>query len=44
MDSDRYNESKLGRYGKKGYMYHILLNPDTGKAEPEAFGALEFYK
>lgn len=46
MDSDRYDESKLGRYGKTGYMYNINSprNPETGKAEPESFGALELYK
>lgn len=45
MDSDRYDESKLGRYGKNGYMYNINSprNPETGKAEPEAFGALDLY-
>ncbi|MPN21382.1 hypothetical protein SDC9_168761 [bioreactor metagenome] len=46
MDSDHYDQSKLGRYGKTGYMYWInpLRNPETGAAEPEAFGALEVYK
>lgn len=46
MDSDRYDESKLGRYGKTGYMYNINSprNPETGKAEPESFGVLELYK
>ena len=23
MDSDRYDQSKLGRYGKTGYLYQI---------------------
>lgn len=46
MDNDRYDESKLGRYGKTGYMYNINSprNPETGKTEQEAFGALELYK
>jgi len=32
MDSDRYDQSKLGRYGKTGYVYGIYnsMNPDTG--------------
>jgi flavin reductase (DIM6/NTAB) family NADH-FMN oxidoreductase RutF len=46
MDNDHYDESKLGRYGKTGYMYNINSprNPETGKAEQETFGALELYK
>ena len=46
MDIDHYDERKLGRYGKSGYMYNINSprNPETGEAEPEAFGALELYK
>lgn len=46
MDSDHYDQNKLGRYGKTGYMYWINSprNPETGAAEPEAFGALEVYK
>ncbi|MDO8686308.1 MAG: flavin reductase [Clostridiales bacterium] len=46
MDSDRYDESKLGRYGKTGYMYNINSprNPDTGEITPECFGAVELYK
>jgi flavin reductase (DIM6/NTAB) family NADH-FMN oxidoreductase RutF len=33
MDSGRYDQSKLGRYGKTGYVYGIYnsMNPDTGK-------------
>ena len=33
MDSERYDQSKLGRYGKTGYVYNIYnsQNPDTGK-------------
>ena len=46
MDSDHYDEQKLGRYGKTGYMYNINSprNPDTGEVVPEAYGALEIYK
>lgn len=46
MDSERYDESILGRYGKTGYMYNINSprNPDTGEMTPECFGALELYK
>ena len=46
MDSDRYDQSKLGRYGKTGYIYNILSprNPDTGAVEPEGFGTIEVYK
>lgn len=46
MDSDYYDQSKLGRYGKTGYMYWINSprNPDTGEIEAEGFGALELYK
>jgi len=33
MDSDRYDQGKLGRYGKTGYMYQIdqPINPETGE-------------
>jgi len=46
MDSDYYDESKLGRYGKTGYMYniHSPRNPETGEVIPDCFGALEMYK
>ena len=46
MDSERFDESKLGRYGKTGYMYNINTprNPETGETTPECFGALELYK
>jgi len=38
MDSDRYDESKLGRYGKTGFLFQAdqPTNPDTG--ETTAFG------
>ena len=43
MDSDRYSKSKLGRYGKSGYLYniHSPRNPDTGEAGSERFGIIE---
>ncbi len=46
MDSERYDEDKLGRYGKTGYLYNINSprNPDTGEVTPECFGAIELYK
>lgn len=46
MDSERYDQGKLGRYGKTGYMYNINSprNPDTGEAMSECYGALELYK
>lgn len=33
MESDIYDENKLGRYGEKGYMFHIdqPTNPDTNE-------------
>ena len=33
MDSDRYDQNKLGRYGKTGYLYqiHCPTNPETGE-------------
>lgn len=43
MDSDHYDESKLGRYGKTGYIYNMRgpQNPDTGEAGREGIGILE---
>ena len=37
MDSDHYDQSKLGRYGKTGYLYQIdnPTNPDTGERTPD---------
>lgn len=46
MDSERYDESKLGRYGKTGYMYNINSprNPETGEEQQKGpFGSLELY-
>jgi Conserved protein/domain typically associated with flavoprotein oxygenases, DIM6/NTAB family len=46
MDSERYDEDKLGRYGKTGYLYNInsQRNPETGDAIPDCLGAVEIYK
>jgi flavin reductase (DIM6/NTAB) family NADH-FMN oxidoreductase RutF len=46
MDSDFYDESKKGRYGRTGYIYniHSPRNPDTGEIFESCFGALEKYK
>lgn len=46
MDSKRYDENKLGRYGETGYMYniHSPRNPDTGEEQQSgSFGALKLY-
>jgi flavin reductase (DIM6/NTAB) family NADH-FMN oxidoreductase RutF len=41
MDSDRYDQNKLGRYGKMGYLYQIdnPTNPDTGERTPTIMAA-----
>lgn len=46
MDSDYYDESKKGRYGKTGYIYniHSPRNPETGEVYDTCLGALEKYK
>ena len=46
MDSEYFDETKKGRFGKTGYMYnvHSPRNPETGEIEPECFGALELYE
>ena len=43
MDRDRYDQSKLGRYGKTGYLYQIdqPTNPETGEKTSEMVGTLE---
>jgi len=35
MDSERYDQSKLGRFGKTGYQFfmHCPTNPETGKED-----------
>jgi len=42
MDSDHYDQSKLGRYGKTGYMYQIdqPTNPETGEITPVGPGIM----
>ena len=37
MDSDYYDQCKLGRYGKTGYLYQIdnPTNPETGERTPD---------
>ena len=37
IDSDYYDQSKLGRYGKTGYLYQIdnPTNPETGERTPD---------
>lgn len=43
MDSQRYDQSKQGRYGKNGYLFYIdqPTNPDTGEITPISNGTLE---
>ena len=43
MDSSRYNQRELGRYGKTGYVYNLLMprNPDTGELEPDSYGVID---
>ena len=43
MDSDRFDQSKLGRYGKTGYLYQIdcPTNPETGEKTPIGPGTIE---
>ena len=45
MDSDHFDESKLGRYGKTGYIYniHSPRNPETGELTPDCIGTLEIH-
>jgi len=37
MDSEYYDQNKLGRYGKTGYLYQIdnPTNPETGERTPD---------
>jgi len=46
MDSDHYDENKLGRYGKTGYIYniHSPRNPETGELTPDCVGFIELCK
>jgi flavin reductase (DIM6/NTAB) family NADH-FMN oxidoreductase RutF len=43
MDSDYYDQSKLGRYGKRGFLFQIdqPTNPETGETTPFGPGILE---
>jgi len=43
MDNDYYNQSKLGRYGKTGYLYQIdqPTNPETGEKTSITSGTIE---
>ncbi len=43
MDRDHYDQNKLGRYGKTGYLYQIdqPTNPETGEKTSEMVGTLE---
>jgi len=45
MDSNYYDQSKIGRYGKDGYLYlaNSPHNPDTGEIGDFGFAALEIY-
>lgn len=42
MDSDRYDQSKLGRYGKAGYLFHLHIptNPETGEMSSVSIGTV----
>ncbi|GHV24721.1 hypothetical protein AGMMS4952_00860 [Spirochaetia bacterium] len=43
MDSDHYDQNKLGRYGKTGFLYQVdqPTNPDTGEKTTIIAGTLE---
>jgi hypothetical protein len=43
MDSERYDQSKLGRYGRHGYLFQIdqPTNPETGETTPFGPGIVE---
>jgi flavin reductase (DIM6/NTAB) family NADH-FMN oxidoreductase RutF len=43
MDSERYDQSKLGRFGKTGYQFypHCPTNPDTGKEEGDGYSTVQ---
>jgi flavin reductase (DIM6/NTAB) family NADH-FMN oxidoreductase RutF len=43
MDSDRYDQSRLGRYGKSGFLFYVEqpTNPETGEITPFGPGILE---
>lgn len=43
MDSERYDQSKLGRYGKRGFLFQNdqPTNPETGETTPFEPGILD---
>ena len=43
MDEDRFDEKKLGRYGKTGYLFqiHCPTDPDTGEVAAVGAGTIE---
>lgn len=43
MDSERYDQSRLGRYGKNGFLFQIdqPTNPETGETTPFGPGIVE---
>ncbi|GHU11316.1 hypothetical protein FACS1894151_10980 [Spirochaetia bacterium] len=43
MDSDHYDQNKLGRYGKTGFLYQVdqPTNPETGEKTTIIAGTLE---
>ncbi|HOP12255.1 MAG TPA: flavin reductase [Oscillospiraceae bacterium] len=43
MDSDRYDQDKLGRYGKTGFLFQVdqPTNPEIGEVTPIMAGTME---
>ena len=43
MDSEHYDQAKLGRYGSNGYMFYIdqPTNPETGEIATINYGTVE---
>ena len=43
MDSEHYDQTKLGRYGKNGFLYYIgqPANPETGEITTINYGTME---
>lgn len=43
MDSEHYDQTKLGRYGKNGYLFYVdqPINPETDEITPFGPGILE---
>lgn len=43
MDSERYDQRRLGRYGKNGFLFQIdqPTNPETGETTPFGPGIVE---